>query len=263
MLFASRFHRSPLVAMGVIALALTACTGSTGTEISAGGAPSTSSSEPAASPAPVDAVAFSNSVAQLPAWASIKRGPPTDAQELESAATGVAFGTVVGVAPGSQKKVSSTELSGSLSDVEPVMFDQLYVDLLINVDAVTGSLGESVTVGDRVAVPIIVWMAGTAPESLDDATVQDVQNEIVADALRGLEMTVPTGARIAVLGTTATARADGGVQLVTPMSGSFPNPAAVTFEEASGRLVSLDWQIGEHAKEYFAVESLGEIAAVE
>lgn len=190
--------------------------------------------------------AFATIVAESPGWARVRRiGPPT--RDWLDESHGLLVGRVVGVEPGLTEKAEISTPDGAMTAV----MDRVCADLIITVEQ---SAGVKVTPGDRVAIPIGIWFAGTGADHMVGVTAKTTDD---------LAARAPVGNRVAVY--VSDVVADGGqYRAEMAVSADLPSPSAVVFEASSGSLVSLDWMIGSSADEYFGaptMDSLVEQAA--
>jgi hypothetical protein len=200
-----------------------------------------------------DLTKFSETVAQAPRWAVARRGGPTPFASQLAETTGAVRGTVVGLRAGPPTQSSPEDALGiedPTGSGTTLMLQDAH--LMVEVSDTFGPGAAGVQVGDVVAVPIPIWLSGSAGLTDDD---------FAAPAVQALEDATPLGAPTVVLisevsGTTDTPMLD--VAAATDWS----SLSAVVFEASDGTLFGLDYLIQTHADDHYNVDTLDELAAV-
>jgi hypothetical protein len=196
--------------------------------------------------------AFSDAVAKAPRWAQARRFGAMPFEEQLAETTGAIQGTVVGLQAGPPVERTPEEALGFEDPVNAdnrVVLQDAY--LMVEISHTVGASTRPLSAGEVVAVPIPIWLSGSAGLSGDD---------FASEVVDSLEEAVPIGAPTVVLIQAVDRSSD--VPLLDLAGDSDWNSlSAVAFEAADGTLFGLDVGIQTHANEHYGVSTLDEIAA--
>jgi hypothetical protein len=199
-----------------------------------------------------DLTAFSEAVAHSPRWAVARRFGPAPFESQLAETRGAVEGKVVGLQAGPRVETTSEK---ALGFEDPVDADTHLVlqdaHLLVEVSGTVGAGAAGIERGAVVAVPIPIWLSGSAGLTDDD---------FAAPVVDLLEETVPLDARTVVLIQAVDQTSD------TPLldlagESDWNSLSAVVFEAEDGTLFGLDYVIQTAAAEHYGVGTLEELAA--